>query len=490
MTSSEKQQSSPFTLEEVKLIIVNEFEYFVNCYNDRRQKFLRQNKNLFVNKSNCISNDFTSNNQLIITNKQKDDNQFIESYFIGNLNLDVDIVPKGIYVCPVTENIRQDEQHSLDFIPPFENYTKHEEIMQNIETHIDEWFTEYPSAEDEVNRIDNYYFIVWTFITLIKKYLDNRPQNFTILKDNIKWISNSIIVSIAKLLNKDEMAVYNIISKYIFNILKSKDSNNEYRHKINLNKKYDSSLVSKYRKYFCVICSLYACQTHFVKEYIDSNNMPEKLKGIKFTKFKKKFNDYKIKKCNKLNININNSNINNSKNSKVKGSIANNINFKEENENLLECTIDGCETCKINHNFNNNTTNLNDFPVFKTFDELYLLTKCAFTFNNDSCFLYNTIFKDNNLLVDLKTIQYFSKYIKNENFLKEIEEQLKIINPKIDLINEIFNIYDLSNINYCFDTKKKKLFKKEFSEYTPCVHLGNCLEDNCQCARYKYIFIN
>lgn len=388
------------------------------------------------------------------------------------------VIPRGIFVYPLKEYGRSDDKFTLDYFPPIESLSKHEQVVDSVKVFLDEWFEDYPHNKDSSETISNNYFILWTFF----KVLQVIEQPINILE-----ISNTI----GELISKNGAVVYSVLSYHL----------NPLLHTIKQQKfsKWLPSLISNYRKLYCTICFKYLCKLHFFKhmKFLDEDREEFPIgfnKRIKKTTLQKKWadkpplgnvpqstapqiiKDYKCK--NRTNC------------IKSKGG-----DFVYQGEsNIME-------------NFSN--------PAY-----LYttVLLNNIFTNSCVICSILSSPVYDN---VTCCLIHKFCDSLnqKSVSGLREVESYLNkkysfittgsISNPypadkRISLKNEIFNYSDFfkksnssGNLSTSFvvPTKERALKsgcekpinikQNENYEFKPCMHVGQCNEDNCFCIKSR-----
>ncbi len=451
-------------------------------------EYLKNYKNLFDHFEN---NSINSHKEIIKKNNKKEfykEEINIEKFFFCYLNSrnNIDInIPKGIFVYPLEEVKRTKDSEDLQFIPLFKNFDHFDDVIAKIKDEIQEWFYEIPKNYEDSEKIFNREFLVFCFFKSLFYYIFSmynvNPQ-LKVFSFEIDQISNYIINTLSKIVDKNIKKIVDIIEIYT-NMLVGKMKNNnkkffykdkndlikksnqknysnffsakkeepnsslqknnnyfsvenynEFRKdsnpnkldfmsflkdlKINKNKKFSN--IRTYRNSYCNICFTYFCSYHFCENTIP--NIFEEY-STEERRFEKEFSTFQLRKITRL------------KNKYLDLFYDNNFNLI--NEKLFDAYL--TEINLINKKF---------IDKNKYFEDEFI---CA----NETC-------KN-----DIRILENFLIFVKNPLSIYEFKKLMRKFYGK-----DIYYIYLFSDLFYngCF------LNKLIFNYKYPCKDIQNILD--------------
>ena len=253
-------------------------------------------------------------------NKLKIDKDIYKMRIKTNILLDFsdeEHIPKGYFCYPLKGSYFQKSSLDVPFFPllPFDKFKEGIETFPD-QKNLSETYQSYPClSKEDYNRIKykiiqannktynneiifkennsernniivrpshsthniNKYFIIWSYIKILKEQLIIMDNEFYEIYKNDK---NNIIIPILKEMNKylkiDINILYYIINTFL----------NDLSKKINKNSLINRGITSKkYEKYWCRICNRFCCSFHFkVKikpKFLDKNNIRTNIEYFK-----------------------------------------------------------------------------------------------------------------------------------------------------------------------------------------------------------------
>lgn len=492
---------------EEREIIENNLAGEINDFLERRrkvrEKLISDNyklKNLYFPEFQSKKNDMNMNMNSSQLTLKESLNQSVSETLQGEIiPLSTLFIPKGIFVYPCKENIRTNEEYEIIHMPLIDNFNKFEEILENVENSMHEWFADYPHNKDSSERIDNHMYIVWVWI----KSLLEINSKFTLLENS----HYDLIEILAEKVSKKFTTLCKHLSKFLTG-------------KIKKLKKGKVATISKYRQAYCQICFKYVCKVHFYKYYHFSN-----VKGAKFYKVELKKNSGKMKyKCISQYINQKvNTQIEKfyfcplitdcKHNYEMINGVFNNLtaepncrafsihNSQEENNdynkehNLNHSSQDTVEVCLYDDNNHQLFDQIRDIYDFYLLNCLVASSVC---FN--SCFISHFIFRGK---YKCHILDKIISILQDQLMVKTIDDYLQKRSKKGDNNREFIALPLVSEDrllpNYVTDIpynmKKGKggnntgllnphpaySSSKSKCEYVPCSHPGLCRKDCCEC---------
>jgi len=487
----------------IERCVVEEFPRFINLRNLKRIEYLNSNKILkefykdkFLENNTDIK--FFKSNSVYIDNFIIDEDPIEEEVsFPGEkssneplIPLDNTIkIPYGIFCYPCKENYRTEEAFVVKYMVKIENFQKFEEVMENLKTYFEDWFSDYPHNKEESEKIENNIFVIYIFLKAIEKIY----SQFGSINNKIV----DLIHNYSCLINKKFHVVYENLSNFWTDF---KD-----KIKANLNKHKPSS-ISKYRELYCQICFSYLCRVHFYNEFDFS-----------------KFNDNKIYKKNFRKssghvTHMNRSNVLDINAMLLKSNLPKYSNHTEKDykceKDISRCKHNQEMNIRDNFAYENNDKNKYDQDgyYFNLFSHVYdkrdlyllgclviseaLINSCfvsEYVFGGKyDCYVLNKIiaacqketllgFVDKYLSSDSNMLDECNKH--HNNYNRNLNTHSQLMFPQ--LTKEKFKIHYITDLPTQNSLKKNGKPKSEYSDYIPCRHEGPCTKDVCNCVRLR-----
>ena len=502
-------------------------------------------------------------------NKLKIDKDIYKMRIKTNILLDFsdeEHIPKGYFCYPLKGSYFQKSSLDVPFFPllPFDKFKEGIETFPD-QKNLSETYQSYPClSKEDYNRIKykiiqannktynneiifkennsernniivrpshsthniNKYFIIWSYIKILKEQLIIMDNEFYEIYKNDK---NNIIIPILKEMNKYLRIDINILYYIINNFL------NDLSKKINKNSLINRGITSKkYEKYWCRICNRFCCSFHFkVKikpKFSDKNNIRTNIEYFKKIENIIKPPEYLYKEKNESEENKN------ELISIIREIIINcpcknqleNDKIKKE-KNIEEYDNSYNNSLKKDNFIFDKSVRFNKMAEISNKEDFFVLCKFLKTchkiistnfdsFNNEITKNYLNPCVIRKILhdkYDCNLLKYLIKLITEEEFLQDINLFLtkefgdNIVYENLKEENYLFfnNSNDINLESKIFKPKGKKDNKAKFQRtketarlqiqskknlyYKPCDHYpSECTKDNCPCAKngncYKF----